>query len=102
MDSFGADTSGFNLPIDIFLKKPHLPGCSFGLSSFLRNTLRWRPADISARCRESRRTGIRGLEESETLVDCSGDGADAVSRSERLSEGLCSGDVRLSFSRNGD
>ena len=38
-DGFGAGASGFNFPIDIF-KKPHLPACSFDLSSFLHNTLR--------------------------------------------------------------
>ena len=88
VDGFEAGTSGFNLPIDIFFKKPHLPCCSFGLSSFLRNILRWRVVDISARCKESPRMGIRGREESEILVDCSGDGVDAASRSGCLSRGL--------------
>ena len=49
VDGLCVGISGLSLPIDIFFKKPHFPGCcSFGLSSFLREPLRWRVVGFSA------------------------------------------------------
>jgi len=49
VDGLCVGVSGLSLPMDIFFKNPHFPGCwSFDLSSFLREPLRWRVADFSA------------------------------------------------------
>jgi hypothetical protein len=85
-DGFVVGASGFNFPIDIFFRNPHLPGCSFGLSSFLRNTLRWRTAVFSASYKESRRRGTRGCEASEIFDGGVSDDAEAAACSERSSQ----------------
>jgi hypothetical protein len=79
-DGFGAGASGFNFPIDTgIFKKPHLPACSFDLSSFLHDTLRWRKAELSASYRESPR-GRRGRKELEISGGCASEAESVTSR----------------------